>query len=349
MAIETLLVQDAIGETRAAALDEAGRPVALFQDRWAEQGKRLRWGQVVSGHIRKLSRADGGAFIRLETGLEGFLARRDLAGLIEGAAGTWQVAAEARAGKLARLTEAEETGEHRDPFALWQAALPGGGDLQAETGLDVATRMEAIFDDALAPCAPLSGGGRLQISPTPALVAVDVDTLGRTDKGRASARARRVGIVAAEELARQAALRGLGGNLVLDCIGPLARRDGPDLKQAFLTTFRAVSTRRAECLPPSPFGLMEAVLEWRARPVQEACLDARGEPLPLANLLDGLRQIEREARARPADRLCLGLPEAAYAALAMHRKLYETGLIERFGGRIDVAQSSRNQIEISSR
>lgn len=348
MSIQRLLIHEAVGEIRALALDGAGRAVSLFQDRWAERETRLRWGQVLAGNIRKLSPADGGAFIALEGGQEGFLGRRDLTGLVEGEAGCWRIVAEARADKLAKLAKAEtkETSAH-SPLEHWQASLPNAAGLLLERSPQATLMVSDAFEDAVNPIASLAGGGRLQITPTPALVAVDVDTLGRQDKGRASVRAHRVGLVAAEELARQAVLRGLGGPLVLDCIAPLARRDGPDLKKRFLETFRALSTRRAECLAPSPFGLMEIVLEWRARPLHEAYIGVSGHEIPLATLLEGFRRVEREAKANPSARLLLGLPRRAFAAFVSHRKMYEIGLIDRFGARIEVAQTPREKIEVS--
>lgn len=351
MAIARIYLHEAIGETRAAALDGRGRAVGLFHDRIAEHDSRLRWGEVLQGKIGKLSPHDGGAFIQLETGQEGFLAGRDLTGLVEGAKGLWRVTAEARAGKLAKLVSA--TGQEGAPveqsaLANWKAHLPDASELAFETGDEAGQIISDAFEDALNPIAPLQGGGRLQMSPTPALVAIDVDTLGRKDKGRASARAKAVGLVAAEEAARQAAVRGLGGALVLDCISPLAKRDGPLLKQRFIETFRTYSERRVACLPPSLFGLMEAVLEWRVQPLHEACFGADGKPTALAELLAGLRRVEGEARADRAARLQLGLPRPAFKAFLAHRKIYEQGLIDRFGGRIEIVCSTRDVIEVAS-
>ena len=349
MTIHKLLLHEGIGEIRAAALDKAGRPLALFQDRLVERGKRLRWGEIRGGHIRKLSPHDGGAFIALEGGLEGFLPRRDITRLVQGAHGVWRVMAEARAGKLAKLAEADaetETETEVSVLEKWRASLRSEATLEFESPAAAARIIDAAFQDALCSIVPLAGGGRLQI--TPALVAVDVDTIGRKDKGRASARAKAVGLVAAEEAARQAVLRGLGGAIVLDCISPLSRRDGPELKKRFVKTVKAVSDRRVDCLPPSPFGLMEAVLSWRWQPLQEAYFDRAGDALPLAVLLDGLRQIEKAALANPADRLCLALPDGAFKTFNAEKNMYETALMQRFGRRIMVQRSSREQIEVSN-
>lgn len=345
-----LLLHEAVGETRAVALDAGGRGVALFHDRWAERGVRLRWGQAIEGTLHKLSPSDGGAFLTLEGGQEGFLSRRDMTGLVKGGKGVWRVIAEAREGKLARVTEAQTNEiEAGTPLERWRANLPGEASLPPETGPDAVRIVEETFEAALNRVAPLEGGGRLQIVPTPALFAIDVDTIGRRqEKGRASARALSIGLLSAQELARQAVLRHLGGALVLDCLGPLARRDGPQVKTRFVETFRALSTRRVDCLPPSPFGLMEAVLEWRWQPLHEAYRDARGVDLSLAVLLAALRQIEREARANPANRLLLALPSDAYGAFRAYKKIYNAALIERFGARIEIIETNREKTEISS-
>lgn len=344
--LQTLLIHEAVGETRAVVLDSQGRAAGLFYDRIAEHGERLRWGQTAPGRIAKLAQSDGGAFIQLDGGHEGFLAGQDMAGVVEGARGLYRVVAEARADKLAKLKAASEE-VSASPLALWKESLPGAESLTVSTGPDAAQQVDEAFEDALAITAPVPRGGRLRISPTPALVAIDVDTAGRVDKGRASARARAVNLAAAEEAARQIALRGHGGPVVLDCIAPLARRDGPDIKARFVQTFRALSGARVECLAPSPFGLMEAVLEWRTRPLSEACIRPDGEMTGLAIALKGLRELEREAAANPAARLRLGLPDAGHAAFDVHRDVYQRALIDRFGARIEIVRSTRSKIEVS--
>lgn len=345
MSVHTVLVHEAVGETRAAAIDDRGQVVGLFFDRWAEQATRLRWGQTVSGTVARCSPENGGIFITLEGGHEGFLSTRDRTGWVEGATSLYRVVAEARRGKLTKVAIADEP-VSLSPFQLWQSSLPGAIS-KTDRSIEAAQTIDAAFEDALNPIAVLSGGGRLQITPTPALIAVDVDTVGRKDKGRASTRARAVNMDAAGELARQVAIRSLGGAIVLDCIAPLARRDGSEVKARFLETFRAISTRRAECLAPSPFGLMEAVLEHRVQPLHETCQNARGEDLPIAKLLAGLRQLEREAIANRSASLTLALPSGALAAYKTHETLYRDALVARFGARLKVSESPKDVIEVS--
>ena len=345
MTARRLLLHAAVGETRAAVLDSDNRPFALFHDRWAERGKRLRWGETHEGVIRNVSYADGGVFVEVSNGQEGFLSKRDLTGEIEGARGLYRVAAEARAGKLARLAKAESE-TTRTPFETWIHNVPKTAALEPEQDQSALDEIEAAFDAACSAVAGLPGGGHLHITPTRALTAIDVDTAGRQERGRASLRARKVNLEAARELARQAALRAVGGLLVLDCIAPLARRDTSSIKQAFLDTFTAFSTRKASCLPPSPFGLMEAALEWRAQPVHEAYTDPTGAPTPLAELLAGLRALEREAVSDRSAMLTLNLPGAAFKAYQVDKALYDKALQERYGARLSLVQASREKTEV---
>ena len=345
MTVEKILIHEAIGETRVVAFASNGRAIALFQERLVEADKRLRWGQTLEGRITKLARESGGAFVEMENGAAAFLSVKDLTGHVEGARGLYRVEAEARTGKLARVAKAD-TAIAKSAMSIWQENLPGGQNIQPVRSLEFAAEIDEAFEDALNPVATIPGGGVLRFSQTPALLAVDVDTAGRVDRGRATARAKAVNIAAAEELAWQLALRGEGGAVVLDCIAPLVRRDGPDVKAAFLKTYKTISTNRAECLNPSPFGLMEAVIERRAQPVWDAYHEAEGKRNALAEMLKGLRDVEREAIANPTSQLRLDLPDASFSAFKPHRELYEAALSERFGARIGVEQSTQNKVEV---
>ena len=181
------------------------------------------------------------------------------------------------------------------------------------------------------------------------MVAVDVDTVGRHDNGRASARARAVNLAAAEELARQAALRNLGGALVLDCISPIARRDSPDIKTRFVKTFEQFDARQVECLSPSRFGLMEIVLERRWQPLHDAYFDEKGRVTDLAMMLWGLRDVEQIATRNRADQLSLHLPVAAFDCFAAFHQRYEKALKDRFGSRIEVCKTERDKPDVTCR
>ncbi len=93
--------------------------------------------------------------------------------------------------------------------------------VEVELGLSLAAPWEdpAVADGflgALEPVVPFDGG-RLHIEPTQALVAIDID--GDPARGFAEVNKR-----AAGEVARQLRLRGLGGLLVVDPVGPATAR-----------------------------------------------------------------------------------------------------------------------------
>ncbi|MEL7453326.1 MAG: ribonuclease E/G [Pseudomonadota bacterium] len=337
---------DLVGESWTLARTPDGRVARLFNERRGD--RRLRFGEQISARIASVAPKQGGAFLETERG-DVFLPSKDGAGLVEGDRHLVTIVAEARHGKLARCTLESGNTNERDalsPMEQWRASLP-----QPSSGLEIADlteldHLEEALDEVLAPRVTLANGGRIQISPTPALVAVDIDTAGRNSRGRAQARALAVNLDAAKELARQAALRDLGGLIVLDCIGPLAAADGRKIRSAFLTTFRTVSQRQVTCLEPSSLGLMEIALAWQSAPISDLFYDDTGQLLPEAQLRIALRAVSREAAACPADTFELKLPDAAYAAFQNDKRHYIEGLRDQFGGRIDVSCSHQDRSEV---
>ena len=334
-----LLLHEGICQTRAVALNKHGQPFQLFSQNEFEQPLRL--GEFVAGTIAKRSPADGGCFVKVSSNRQGFFAHKSANNMVEGQNHNFVVAAEARADKLARLVLAtgDASPEQSSPLSRWRAMLPKGQDVKFETGPDIAREIDSVFEDAMSPICGLANGGRLQITPTPALVAIDVDSIGRQDKGRANARAKAINLDAAKVAAREIALRNLGGNIVIDCVGPLLRGDGPDIKAAFVDAFRASSTRKISCLPPSPLGMMEAIIAHGARPMHELQIGADGLETPGFQLLSGLRGLEIEAMAQTAAQLELGLPRASYGLYQAYRKNIDQSLKSRFGGRISISET----------
>ena len=332
MKIARLVHSPGIGETLATALDADGAPMALHCDLVSDQD-RPRLGDVRQARLRTQAADQGGAFLEdVVTGGPLFLAGAPPPGISEGAALTVAVVAEARSDKAARVRLARE-GEATaaTPLARWQAALPAPGpDLPLETGPEADALCQLALGRALDPEPTLPGGGRIRLARTPALTAIDIDTAGRRDRGRASARAHALNTVAVAEAARSLALAQLGGLIVIDCVGPVRAPDRPALKQAFRAALRAVTTRRADVLAPSPLGLIEAALAWGETPLWDRRTGAA------ASLADGLAALERAARAEPGASLRLHLPEAAHALYLDRAAVYRSGLKARYGGRLDV-------------
>lgn len=125
---------------------------------------------------------------------------------------------------------------------------------------------EAIAE-LLSPRVGLEGGGHMQIEPTRALVAVDVNTGPDTSP----AAALKVNIAAARDLARQLRLRGLGGQVVVD-FAPMPKRDRSILDQVLKAAFK--SDGEVNLAGWTTLGLYE--------------LTRKRDRLPLAGLLAGL-------------------------------------------------------------
>ena len=333
MKIDRLLRSQTVAETRAVAF-AGDLPVALFAQSGLEP-KRARLGDIIPAHLRTQDAGQGGLFLELDNGEAAFMRGAMPSGLSEGSAVRVRILSEAREDKLARVGLTDDPTLKADPIEAWRTRLPLAEPLDWEMG---DAEIDAAFDDALADTASLPGGGHLHIARTPALTAIDVDTAGRKDRNGSKA----VNLDAAREAARQLALRNLGGLVVLDCIAPLPRALGAEIKTAFLERFRSISPRKAEALAPSPFGLLEARLAWGERPIADL-YDG-----PMGVLLSGLRQLEREAKARRADTLVLALPCEAYTELGERKSALLKTLTERYGTRLSIELGERATPEITS-
>jgi Ribonuclease G/E len=157
---------------------------------------------------------------------------------------------------------------------------PGAQDLAfrdwLDPAVDEADTEPGSFDrhglrDAIAallsPRVDLEGGGHMQIEPTRALVAVDVNT-GPDTSPAASLKAN---IAAARDLVRQLRLRGLGGQVVVD-FAPMPKRDRNILDQVLKAAFKGDG--EVNLAGWTTLGLYE--------------LTRKRDRLPLADLLAGL-------------------------------------------------------------
>lgn len=353
MPVQRILREATVGETRWAALDSAGQPAVLYLERpgrAAVLGARLeaRIGRSEAGAGGTFLDIPGqsGAFLRTRTGQSG--TDRDSSIPAEGSLVLVEVVAEARGEKLPRVKLAA-AGTPPGPSGAdaWRASLAGGLSAPVEDVSAGDPVMEAAFGDALSPDITLSGGGRLRIDRTRALTAADIDSAGRAMKGNAAARALSLNREAASELARQTLLRGLGGLIVLDCVAPLTKETGARVRDAFLESWRALTTRSAKVLAPSPLGLMEASAGWWITPLAERLLGPDGTPTPETLALDGLRRLERAAQQDRMGRLTLWLPEAAANWLSASGLDAEAMLAEKYGARLKIGVHARPMPEVS--
>lgn len=353
MTVARFLREVTLGETRWAALDAQDSPIALYLERPTHPvvlGARLeaRIGKTEPGAGGTFLDIAGqtGAFLRTNTGQSG--THTDTAVPSEGSLVTVDVVAEARAGKLARVKLAPP-GTHPAPSGAnaWRAALRAEPTTPIEDLPPGDSLMAAAFEDALSPDVTLPGGGRLHIARTRALTAADIDSAGRPLKGSAAARALSLNREAAEALARQILIRGLGGLFVLDCVSPLTKETSGKLRDAFLAAWNAMTARPARVLAPSALGLMELSTEWRITPLSERLHDEAGAPTPETLALAGLRLLEAEARQNRMGRLKLSLPEAAFTWLGASGIDAETQLAAKYGARLTIGVHSRAAPEVS--
>ena len=315
-----------MAETREVALDENDRPIALRLTRLTEE-RPIQLGQRVTGRLRTISLSQGGGFVELEDRRgDVFLRLQEGHGLTEGQSLDLQVVAEPREGsKLARVGLAGNTQDSRprDPWGTAKVERVDPGD----------PTVAMAFDMAISETVNLPGGGNITLERTRALVAVDVDTFGRSDTGRAASRALKVNLDAAAELARQIRLRNLGGIAVMDCVSPLNREAGKQVRDRFNSVFRQISDQHVRVLLPSELGLLQASIEWAETPIAERLLGHSGEKASRAVCFDGFRLLEQEARTKRMDRLCLDLPGHAMAWLDRDGLPLKRALAEKYGDR----------------
>ena len=168
--------------------------------------------------------------------------------------------------------------------------------------------LEAEFDILAGAEAPLPGGGRLLVHPTPALTAIDMDA-GSAAGARGANAVLALNREALPDLARQIRLRNLAGAILVDFAGLSPRR-----RESLAEPLKAAlaADRHARLLGFTHLGLAEIVRD-RIHPPLHEVLGL--PPSPLTRGLAALRQAAREAAARPAARFALRATPAVIAAL----------------------------------
>jgi len=331
----TILVSTSPGERRVAFW-RGGTLEQAFIERPARPDGV---GDVHLGRVTARVPALSGVFVALEGDLSGFLP--DAQGgerLTEGTILPLRVTRAAQGGKGPRLSgtglpkDLSRDGPprllRRGPDAAMRLALahsraPLLSDHPAEAARLRATlgpdrvrllagpafdeAVEAEFDLLASPEVPLSGGGRLLVHPTPALIALDVDT--GPAAGRDGGAHRAVNAAALAEAARQIRLRHLAGPILLDLAGGSAAS-----RAALLPALRAAAgpDPLLRVVGLTGLGLMEMVRTRIHPPLHEVL----GQPpSPLTQALAALRRAAREAVARPGAALALRAHPRVLAAL----------------------------------
>ncbi len=300
-------------------------------------------GDLHKGRITARVPAMAGAFVALE-GAEGFLPDSEGgAGATEGAAIAVRVTRAAQGGKGPRLTarlsdedfalagrsEAGSPARLRrgpNPVERFAALYPDApvladdpalrAKLRGSLGDRVRLERGGVFDEVLAgeiealaeSSVALPGGAMLHVHPTPALVAIDVDTGGATAARHGKAAAQlATNRAALPEIARQIRLRNLSGAILVDLAGLSPRRRmalGPAFARAL-----AGDPVGPRFLGFTALGLGEIVRPRVHPPLHEVL---RG---PHAAGLAALRRIASDVAARPRIGPALRAAPAVIAAL----------------------------------
>jgi len=269
-------------------------------------------GDIVSGRVIAVVPAMAGAFLALPDS-EGFLPDSEGAkGLTVGTMLPVRITRSAQGGKgprlSARLPQGAQLGPGPTPVQRMLARYPGATVLSDDPSIaariggrsvsdllddDIADAIEALSEPEIT----LPTGARLAIWPTPALVAIDVDSAGAFDRG-VSARGQHEALNRAlmPALAAQIRMRALSGAILIDFAGMAIKRRAslaPDLIAALAT-----DPLHPRLLGFTALGLAEVVRPRVHPPLHE--LLASPLAAGLAGLRAALAATSKDPRSQPA-------------------------------------------------
>ncbi|MDP6604390.1 MAG: Rne/Rng family ribonuclease [Rhodospirillales bacterium] len=198
-------------------------------------------------------------------------------------------------------------------------------------------RIEDQIEATHAPEVKLHSGGYIHVSPTEALIAIDVNSGRATRERNIEETALRTNLEASDEIARQLRLRDLAGLIVIDFIDMERSRNRVQVERALKEAMRR-DRARIQFGRISPFGLLELSRQ-RLRPSLletsfETCTYCAGtgvRPSVELTALNVLRGIEEEGVAKQAKAIAIHVtPQAAFYILN-HKRASVEALSTRYG------------------
>lgn len=361
-----LLISAGPGEWRAAWVED-GAAVELY----VERGDTKPPGSRHLGRVVRVVPALDAALVEIGDERPGFLPLRDMPPGVKAGEGmplVVEVRREAWADKAPRLTAritAPEPAAGNPPAQLFPTPglaaalalrLPAApervtaddaailGELRAvfpaaaiarRDASDWPADLDTLFDAALSPSLALAGGGSVHVEETHAATVIDVDT-GTPVRGSAARAALAANRVAVALIARELRLRNIGGAVVIDFVG-LDRRTQRDEVRQTLANALAADPMTPQILGWTRLGHLELHRPRRARSLADAMLEPnRRTRRPVALAHEALRQVLREARARPAAHWRIAASPAVAAALNGPAAAALGALETRLGRRIAI-------------
>lgn len=318
------VLERSIGETRAAVY-EGRRLVELHVER-DSQKPVPQTGDVYLARIRNLEPSLNGAFVDLGGDHSGFLSftnNQAMPKVTEGELLEVLVTRPPLNGKEAtlRYIKNSETGK---PGPLKKIDLKTRLSERFD-GITFDEASVSVLDEATDRQIALKGGGSVTFDQTQALLAIDVD------KGQGKT-ALDVALAAAELVAKQLRLRGLGGLVVIDFPNLRQTRQRNQLFKAVERAFEG-DPAIVKVAPLSRFGCAELTrsLDY---PSLDSVLNTRfGEPTTETKSLRALRQLLKEASENKGAQFTLAVSDEINNWLQSRVINWETELKERIGPR----------------
>ena len=207
------------------------------------------------------------------------------------------------------------------------------GKLPLFSRFKVEEQINALYEHS----APLESGGSIVLSPTEALVSIDVNSGKSTSQRDVEETALSTNLEAAREIARQLKLRDLSGLIVIDFIDMLDYRNRRAVERAVKEAF-SDDRARVQIGRISNFGLLEMSRQ-RLRPTlwemtTQTCPTCRGTgavKAPGAVAVQVLRAIEQECVRSNAKALKITLHIDVATYILNHKRSQMARLEEEYG------------------
>lgn len=338
----TLCIDDAVGEHRRALLDSDGRPFRLEVERWSERTTRARLDQIRWGRAKARTPGNRGWFVDLGEGPDGILETRAV--VVEGALLPVRVKSEAWSDKGPVLSLADmaasaarpaQPGLHSDPDE--DPFLVGIDVVASLSGPAAREHVDAAIEEAAQRVIPLKGGGDIAVDYTRGMTVIDVDSADRRGGADPEVFALNLNLAAAAEAARQVSLRGIGGLVAIDFVGPQQARNRRSVVDQFRKTLAGYLRRASEVLDMSALGVCEAAVARRARPLAAAL----GVPAAEREALDALRMLESAGWNARGSRLHARVSADGAAWLDANVAVWKDALAGRIGARWTIESEQR--------